>query len=54
VETGHKDGRIVMNLYGTSEVEPSYVSFTPDEARKLGRQLLALADAVEQSDQSRH
>jgi len=47
VQIGHKDGRVVLNFYGTSEVPPSYVVLTPDEARAVARQLLDCALGAE-------
>jgi hypothetical protein len=47
VQVGHKDGRVVLNFFGTSEVKPSYVAWSPDEARAIAEHLLRAADAAE-------
>jgi hypothetical protein len=46
VEVGHKDGRVIMNVSGTSEVPANYIAWSPDEAREVARQLLVCADAA--------
>jgi hypothetical protein len=47
VQVGHKDGQVVLNFFGTSEVAASHVVWSPTDAREVARQLLASADAVE-------
>jgi hypothetical protein len=49
VEIGHKNGRVVMNFYGTSEVDPNYIAWSPAQARAVARQIIASADRAEQS-----
>lgn len=47
VEIGYKDGRVVLNFYGTSEVEPSYIAWQPHEARGVAALLVRAADNIE-------
>lgn len=50
VQVGHKDGRVVLNLFGTSQVEPSYIAWSPAQAREVAGHLLrcaALAEGLE-------
>lgn len=47
VEIGHKDGRVIINFYGTSEVAQSYIAWSPREAREVARLLLKSADDVD-------
>jgi len=46
VEVGHKDGRVIFNLYGTADVEPSYIAWTPEQAREVAQHLLRCAALV--------
>ena len=45
VEVGHKYGLVVLN-YGTSEVAPHHIAWTPHEAREVARLLNEAADAA--------
>ena len=47
VQLGHKNGRIILNLSGTSHQEPTYIAFTPTQAREFAQQILVCADGAE-------
>jgi hypothetical protein len=47
VQIGHKDGKVIMNMFGTSEVEPSFIVWSPLQARQLAKDLLRCANEVE-------
>lgn len=49
VEIGWKEGRVVMNFYGTSVIPSSYIAWTPKEARKVAALLLQVANSAEAS-----
>lgn len=49
VEVGHKDGRVIVNFYGSSEVPPNYVAWSPVQAREVAAHLLRCAALAESS-----
>jgi hypothetical protein len=44
VQIGHKHGLVVINLAGTSELEPTYVTLVPTMAREVAQQINLSAD----------
>ena len=50
VEVGHKDGRVILNFFGTSSIAPSYIAWTPDQAREVAAHLVRVADSVERGE----
>ena len=44
VQIGHKDGFVVLNMFGTSEVPESFLRFSPEQAREVARQIILSAD----------
>lgn len=46
-EIGHLDDRVIMNITGNEAVEPSYVQWTPAQAREVAAKLIECADAVD-------
>jgi len=49
---GHKNGHVYMNCSGCEGVPPHFTKWTPEEARKVARNLLEYADAAEGSSVS--
>lgn len=47
VQIGHKHGRVIINIAGTSEVEPSFLALSPAQARAWAKQLTVCADGAE-------
>ncbi len=48
VTVGIKDDHVVLASHGTAEVEPSFVVWTPAQAREVAAKLLELARSLEQ------
>jgi hypothetical protein len=49
VTIGHKGGRVVLNFHGTTVVQPSYIAWTPDEARKAAQLIVDSADCADRT-----